>query len=170
MSARGWMASTLMLGVALGSAPAAAQQSGTAMTVESGNRAAGCVRWSHQTLAKPLNKNVGRVMVYFRFVNECGREVSVMLASQTADYAQRVGDNGGIVLEPGQSYGTAKTIRNYLFFDPPKDKFLNFWVFQSDRRFNSSIIPDMNRCVPGFNPVRNSKRQYPACPPHFRYQ
>ncbi|MBJ7499418.1 MAG: hypothetical protein JHC57_06670 [Sphingopyxis sp.] len=140
------------------------------MTVESGGSAKGCVEWSYQTLAKPSTSTPGRQLVYFRLVNKCGREVSVMIDSQTADYAQRVGENGGIVLEPGQSYGDAKTIRNYIFFNPPKDRFLNFWVFQSDRRFNAAISPDMNRCVPGFQPVRNSKRHYPACPPAFRYK
>lgn len=158
-----------MLGLAFAS-PAMAQQAGTAMTVESGGHAKGCVEWSHQTLAKPSPSSPERQLVYFRLVNKCGREVSVMIASQTADYAQRVGDNGGIVLETGQSYGDARTIRNYIFFNPPKDRFLNFWVFQSDRRFSAAISPDMNRCVPGFQPVRNSKRRYPACPPAFRYR
>lgn len=150
--------------------PALAQQTGTAMTVKSGGTAKGCVEWSHQTLARASNSSPERQLVYFRLVNKCGREVSVLIASQTADYAQRVGDNGGIVLEPGQSYGDTRTIRNYIFFNPPKDRFLNFWVFQSDRRFNASITPDMNRCVPGFQPARTSKRHYPACPPAFRYK
>lgn len=158
-----------VLGSSLAS-PVMAQQTGTAMTVETGGSAKGCVEWSHQTLARPSTSSPERQLVYFRLVNKCGREVSVLIASQTADYAQRVGDNGGIVLEPGQSYGDTKTIRNYIFFTPRKDRFLNFWVFQSDRRFNASITPDMNRCVPGFQPARNSKRHYPACPPAFRYK
>ncbi len=165
--------SALMIFAALGvslASPALAQQTGSAMTVESGGTAKGCVEWSHQTLTRPSTSSPERQLVYFRLVNRCGREVSVLIASQTADYAQRVGDNGGIVLEPGQSYGDTKTIRNYIFFNPPKDRFLNFWVFQSDRRFNASITPDMNRCVPGFQPARTSKRHYPACPPAFRYK
>ncbi|GAA0861168.1 hypothetical protein GCM10009115_02720 [Sphingopyxis soli] len=147
-----------------------AQQSGVTTTLESGGSAAGCIEWSHQTLAKPGHKSPERKLVYFRFVNKCGREVSVLLVSQTDDYAGRVGDHGSIMLAPGQSYGDARTIRNYLFFDPPKDRFLNFWVFQADGRFRAELMPNMSRCVPGFKPMRNSKRSYPACPAHFRYR
>ena len=147
-----------------------AQQSGVAATLESGGNAAGCIEWSHQTLAKPGHKSPDRKLVYFRFVNTCGREVSVLLVSQTDDYAGRVGDHGSVTLAPGQSYGDARTIRNYLFFDPAKDRFLNFWVFQGEGRFKAELMPNMSRCVPGFAPVRNSKRSYPPCPAHFRYQ
>lgn len=150
--------------------PAFAQQSGVAATLESGGSAAGCIEWSHQTIAKPGHKSPDRKFVYFRFVNTCGREVSVLLVSQTEDYAGRVGDHGSVTLAPGQSYGDAKTIRNYLFFNPPKDRFLNFWVFQADGRFKAELMPNMSRCVPGFEPVRNSKRIYPVCPAHFRYR
>lgn len=154
----------------LAAGPLLAQQSGVATTLESGGNAAGCVQWSYQTLAKPGHKSPERKLVYFRFVNTCGREVSVLLVSQTDDYAGRVGDHGSVILPPGQSYGDAKSIRNYLFFNPPTDRFLNFWVFQSDGRYNPALMPNMNRCVPGFVPMRNSKRTYPACPAHIRYQ
>ncbi len=149
--------------------PASAQQSGVAATLESGGQTSGCVEWSHQTIAKPGHKSPDQKLVYFRFVNKCGREISVVLVSQTDGYAGRVSDHGSITLAPGQSYGDAKTIRNYLFFNPLSDHFLNFWVFQSDGRYNAALMPNMSRCIPGFQPVRNSKRQYPACPPHFRY-
>lgn len=164
--------SAIIAGSALASAfasPAMAQQAGVAMTVESGGTAQGCVEWSSQTLAKATARNPQSQLVYFRLVNKCGRDVSVMIASQTADFAQRVHDHGEILLKAGQSYGDAKTIRNYIFLNPPTDHFLNFWLFQSDRRFNASIAPDMNRCVPGFQPAQNNKRHYPPCPPMFRY-
>ena len=62
--------------------PASAQQSGVAATLESGGQTSGCVEWSHQTIAKPGHKSPDQKLVYFRFVNKCGREVSVVLVSQ----------------------------------------------------------------------------------------
>lgn len=163
------VAPLLLLGGAI-AAPAGAQQSGVAMTVESGGRVAGCVTWSHQTEPKPSNRKVQQVVVSFELVNGCGRAVRVMIAHQTADFAQRIGDAGGILLVSGETYGTAKSVRNYVFFNPPTDRFLNFWVFQSDHRFDRRVIPNMSRCVPDFQPARNDKRHYPACPPSFRYE
>ena len=85
--------------------PASAQQSGVAATLESGGQTSGCVEWSHQTIAKPGHKSPDQKLVYFRFVNKCGREVSVVLVSQTDGYAGRVSDHGSITLAPGQPYG-----------------------------------------------------------------
>lgn len=172
MSVRGLTISLALASALLAAPPVAAQQAGTAMTAESGGRQTGCVEWRYETMARPQNKNTQQVLVHFTFTNRCQHEVSVMLYRQTADYAQSVSDGGGIVLAPGEVYGGPKRIRNYIFFNPPKDRFLNFWVIQSDLRFsfkNNNIL-DMNRCNPNFSPVKNSKRVYPPCPPSNAYR
>ena len=139
------------------------------MTAESGGTKAGCVRWSVRSMPRPTSRHPQQQLVYFIFTNDCGRNVGVQIASQTADLAQRTSTHGSILLEPEQTYGTAKTIRNYIFFDAPQHRFLNFWIFQSDEPFTAARMPDMSRCVPGFRPVQNIRRNYPPCPPGFRF-
>lgn len=173
MSWRGFIMATA-LGMTLAEATSAqAQQAGTAMTAESGGDQAGCVEWRVDTIARPQNKNTEQVLAYFTFTNRCQHEVSVMLYRQTADYNQRVSSGPGIVLAPGEIYGGPKRIGNYIFFNPPKDRFLHFWVIQSEQRFNirNNNILDMNRCNPNFKGgVKNSKRFYPPCPPGNTYR
>ena len=122
----------------MGVSAAHAQTAGYAMTAESGGTKAGCVRWSVRSMPRPTSRHPQQQLVYFIFTNDCGRNVGVQIASQTADLAQRTSTHGSILLEPEQTYGTAKTIRNYIFFDAPQHRFLNFWIFQSDEPFTAA--------------------------------
>lgn len=170
--------SVLPVMAALAAGPALAQKSngqraGVAMTAESGGAKAGCVQWSYETRQGPTDRQPRRVTVVFSFRNICGREVNIELRSQTADLAQIVTRNGDVTIAPGQVYSPRNPFRNYIIFNPEGDRYLNFWVIQSDLRFNirNGNILDMNRCNPGFKGgVKNSKRVYPPCPPHYTYQ
>lgn len=164
MNARTQFIHAIAIGVLAQAAPAAAQQSGVTVTSESGGRQAGCVDWSHVTVASPLNKNTQRVRITFTLENRCQVPVDVLLMSQTDDYGRRVGGSSSIRLAPGEIYGYEARVGNYIFFNPPTDRYLNFWVFQSNQSMSGKSRPDMSRCNPRFDPRKSA----PACPPAFR--
>lgn len=157
---------------ALAPVPALAQQAGVAMTAESGGSQAGCVQWSYETIARPNKRHPQRVSVIFTYRNRCNREIHVQLRSQTAALYQAVGRDGDVTLAPGEVYAPRLPYRNYIIFDHDREKFLNFWVLQSERRFNgkNENLIDMNRCNPNFRPTSNTKRTYPPCPPANSYR
>lgn len=151
---------------------AAAAQAGTAVTAESGGQQAGCVEWSYTTVPNPTSRAPQRVNVVFTYHNRCNREVSVQLRSQSAAVNQGISRDGDVTLGPGASYSPRNPYRNYIIFDPVRDRYLKFWVLQSDQRFsiaNGNLL-DMHRCIPGFKPLRGREAQYPPCPSSNSYR
>lgn len=150
----------------------ASAQAGTAATTESGGQQTGCVQWTYITVPNPTSRAPQRVNIVFTYHNRCNREVSVQLRSQSAAVNQGISRDGDVILGAGASYSPRNPYRNYIIFDPVRDKYLKLWVFQSDQRFNiaNGNLLDMNRCIPGFRPLRGREAQYPPCPPSNSYR
>lgn len=143
--------------------PAAAQQSGVTMTVESGGTKAGCVRWERFVESQPNATQPQLVRMFFRFRNECGRTIHIGFQYQTGCCADRVSMIANYRLAPGQVYGHASQ-GPYGYFDPLKDRYLNFWLFQTDQPFNKQNRVDMTRCYPRYDRQTSA----PPCPPAFQ--
>lgn len=156
-----------------GNPPEASAAEGTAMTVESGGHRTGCVDWSYRVLPAPVNKHVRQVRLAFDFANRCQREVSVVLARQTFDGSGGARYGQALVLKPGASIGyqASGKVGNYLLFDPDRDRWLEFWVHQSDQRFRAGVFLDMARCNRKFPPPdpRPPRPPHPSCPPGLSY-
>jgi len=167
----GWLSSGGVAGALLCAAAAAAQQSGTAAIAESKGTQAGCVEWSHSTRANPSSRSPDRVDVVFTYRNRCQRTVTVQLRSQNATVNQGIRRDGDVTLAAGETYAPRRPYRNYIVFDPLRDRFLRFWVFQSDQRFNiaNGNLLNLNRCIPGFDPTARLA-DFPPCPPANTYR
>ena len=147
----------MMIGLALWAARADAQDAaagsaateGVATTIESRGDKPDCVDWTYRVVPAPRNRQLRKVRLEFDFVNRCGREVSV-------------------VLEPGaiQSYIGSGKVGNYILFDPDRDRWLRFWVHQSDQRFRDGVYLDLARCNTKYPPPDPlpPKPPHPACP------
>ncbi|RNJ61592.1 MAG: hypothetical protein EDM03_14500 [Porphyrobacter sp. IPPAS B-1204] len=158
-----FIVSLLMAAITVPVAPASAQESGAAMTLESGGTQPGCVVWERFVVPAPDRWSPQFVRIFFRFRNACNRTIYIGMHHQTGCCAERVSMIVSHRLAPGEVYGGAGH-GLYINFDPPTDRYLNFWLFQSDRPFIKTNRVDMTRCYPGFDP----KKAAPPCPPAFR--
>jgi hypothetical protein len=147
--------------------------SGVAATVESQGREAGCVDWSYRVEPAPRNKRVRMVRLVFDFASRCAREVSVVLAKQTFDGGGGAIYGQPIVLAPRERHDHAESgeVGNEILFDPDRDRWLRFWVHQSERRFRNGVYLDLARCNLKFPPPdpRPPTPPHPACPPATAY-
>ena len=146
---------------------------GVATTIESGGLDAGCVDWSYRVEPAPRNKRVRMVRLVFDFASRCEREVSVVLAKQTFDGGGGATYGQPIVLGPRERHDHAGSgkVGNEILFDPDRDRWLRFWVHQSDQRFRNGVYLDLARCNLKFPPPdpRPPKPPHPACPPAIAY-
>lgn len=171
----------MMIGLALWAARADAQDAaagsaateGVATTIESRGDKPGCVDWTYRVVPAPRNRQLRKVRLEFDFVNRCGREVSVVLARQTFDGGGGAVYGQPVVLEPGaiQSYIGSGKVGNYILFDPDRDRWLRFWVHQSDQRFRDGVYLELARCNTKYPPPDPlpPKPPHPACPPAIEF-
>lgn len=134
--------------------------SGMAATVESQGLRAGCVAWSFQAEPKPSGRYVNQVKLVFTFVNHCAYPVEVALAYQTHNGPGEARYGPSLALKPGEVYEGQSRRGNYLFFDVDTDKWLRFWVHESERPFDEVRL-DLRRC----NAKYPSPARHPSCPP-----
>jgi hypothetical protein len=149
------------------SLPLSAQQTGVSTIAESGGMQVGCVRWRYAVEPNATRRHPDRITLRFTFENSCDRPVHVALYSQKPP-TEVAGRSGTVSLAPRQTYGARSDPNTGLVFTPSTDRYLNFWVFQSDQRFNirNGNMPNMQRCNPGFR-GGTGERVYPPCPPKF---
>lgn len=150
--------------LALAGQTAVAQATGRAMTIESGGTQPGCVQWERNVVSANDPRQPQQVRVYFRLRNHCSQTVHVLFQHQTGCCDDRVSMGVNFRLAAGEAYGGPTAAGPYAWFNPPTDRYLNFWMVQSFAPFSNTNRLDMTRCWPRYNRTKPA----PPCPPAFR--
>lgn len=150
-------------------AQAQAQAAGrTIISDNGGSTKPGCVTWSYTVQADGSKRDPDKVRLVFSFKSACTKTVHLRFWTQDAQ-TDAATPSTTMEIAPGATVtGNAKSRMN-LIYVPRTYKYLNFWIFQSDQRFNfkAGNMPDMRRCNPDFKPQPGER--VPACPPLNKY-